>query len=78
MQKEIELDQAHIFKTHILKVDISATNKDHFEHTNHNIFLNFLFQNEYKLFSRECNLHRKYLPCLGDSQNLLSLVMMLH
>ena len=30
----------------------------HFEHTNHNILLNFLFQNLYKLFLHEHNLHQ--------------------
>ena len=29
----------------------------HFEHTNHDIILNFFFQNAYKLFLRASNLH---------------------
>ena len=42
-----------------------------FEHTNHNIHLNVLFQNLYKLYLRACNLHQYCFPCLGDFKNLI-------
>ena len=49
-----------------------------FEHTNHDILLNILFQNLYKLFFRECNLHQYYLPYLGEGKNLFFQVIMFH
>ena len=49
-----------------------------FEHTNHYILLNILFQNHDKLILRVCNLHQKYLPCLGDYKNLIFWVIKFH
>ena len=56
--KEIEQDQGDLFKgtcfsrsqIHQLKIMY------HFKHTNHDILLNILSQNLYKLFLRGCNL----------------------
>ena len=48
-----------------------------FEHTNHDIFLNILFQNLCKLFSCVHNLHKLYFSLLGNSKNLYFQVMML-
>ena len=60
VQKENELDEAHIYQDRYFK-----SSKIHqptimlsLEHTNHNINLNFLFQNLYKHFLCVRNLHQ--------------------
>ena len=49
-----------------------------FEHINHDILLNFLFQNLYKLFIRVCDLHQSYLPYLSGYKNLIFQVRKIH
>ena len=58
--KEIMQDQAHIFQdTYFETSQIhQLTIMYHFEHTNHDIILQFLFQNLYKIFWRARNLHQ--------------------
>ena len=58
--KEILQDQAHIFQgTYFKGYQIhQLTIMYRFEHTNHDIILNFLFQSLYKLFLRARNLHQ--------------------
>ena len=58
--KEIMQDQAHIFQdTYFETSQIhQLTIMYHFEHTNHDIILHFLFQNLYKIFWRARNLHQ--------------------
>ena len=43
----------------------------HYEHTNHDIFLNFLLQNLYKLFLHEHNPPQYYLLYLSGYKNPL-------
>ena len=58
--KEILQNQAHIFQdTYFQSSQIrQLAIMYHLEHTNHDILLNFLFQNFYKLFLRAHNLHQ--------------------
>ena len=58
--KEILQDQAYLYQdTYFKSPQIHLlTIMYRFEHTNHNILLNFLFQNLYKFFLRGRNLHQ--------------------
>ena len=58
VQKENEQEQPHIFQnTYFKSFQIHQLAKLYrFEHTNHGIYVNFVFQNIYKLFSHACNL----------------------
>ena len=58
--KENLQDQTHIFQdTYIQSSQIFELTKMYcFKHANHDILLNFLFQNLYKLFLHARNLHR--------------------
>ena len=60
VQKENEQDQAHIFQgTYLKSYQIhQLTRMYHFEHTNYDILLNFLFQNICKLFLRGRNVYQ--------------------
>ena len=50
----------------------------HFEHTYHDILLNVLFQNLYKLLLCGCSLHQQCLPCLNDCKKIIFQVMKFH
>ena len=58
--KEILQDQAHIFQDKYFESSQihQLTIIYRLEHTNHDILLNFLFQNLHKLFLRALNLHQ--------------------
>ena len=78
--KETSQDQAHIFQDpyfksfqiHLLTIMYC------FEHTNHRITQNVSFQNLYKLFWRERNLHRTYLAYSSVCKDLLFHVMIFY
>ena len=42
-----------------------------FEDTNHDNYLNSLFQNLYRRFLCVCNVHQKYLPYLSNYKNII-------
>ena len=60
MREKNEQDQAHIFQdTYLESIQIHQLIIVYcFEHTNHDIFLYFLFWNLYKLFLYARNLHQ--------------------
>ena len=74
------LDQVCIFQyTYFYSFQIHhETIINHFQHTNHNILLNFLFKNLYKPFLRAHRLHQYHLPYFSYCKNLLFQVMMFH
>ena len=80
VQKENEQDQAYIFQDAYFKssqiYQLKITYR--LKHTNHDILLNVLFQNHYRLFLRAHSLHQLYLPYLSYCKNLLFQVMMFH
>ena len=57
VQRENEQYQAHLLQDMFQK-QYQLAIKYHFEDTNYGIHLNFLFQNLYKLFFGESNLHQ--------------------
>ena len=78
--KEILQDQAHIFQdTYLYSSQIHQLTITYgLEHTNHDIFLKFVFQNLNELFLRARNLHQQYLPFLSNYKDLLFQVIMFH
>ena len=60
VQIENEQNQVHIFQDAFIKSSqvSELTIMYHFQHANHDILLNILFQNFYKLFLRARNLYQ--------------------